>query len=379
MNLRNVLSIVVKELIHLRRDPMTVALTLFLPIFAISVVNFGFGGVVDVPLVVSDQDGNGQAQRIVDAFRHVETFEIVLEGNITEVDARQLVYDGFAEVVVVIPKGTSDAVVRNQRANLTVMIDATDQTIYQSIRGGLAVALRDATTGIMREKIRQIGTGAEPEPIDFIEVLVYGQDLRVVDSILPAVIVFMQSYISMSLTSMSVIKEKLGRTLERILTAPVKGSEILLGKLIGSVIIALAAMILLLMTGFWIFGIKMAGSIIDVFLLVFLIILGGLGLGLATSAVAKREVEAVMMIGAYITPSLLMSGFLWPIEAMSPMLRNLAYLVPMTYANHALKTVMLSGRGFSVLSIDILALTVFAAGTMALGTLMFRRELVAQT
>lgn len=379
MNPRNVLSIVGKELIQLRRDPTTVALTLFLPIFAISVVNLGFGDVRDIPLVISDQDGNGQAQKIIDAFRHVDTFKVVLEGNITEVDARQLVYSGFAKVVVIIPKGTSDVVARDQRANLTVMVDATDQTIYQSIRGGLGIALRDATTKIVDEKMSEMGASAQTKPIEFVTDFVYGQDIRVVDSMIPVVIAFMQSYVSMSLTSMSIIKEKLGRTLERMLVAPVAGSEILLGKLVASIIITLAAMVLLLVMGFWIFGIKLAGSIIDVFLLAFLIGLGGLGLGLAASAVAKREVEAVMMMGAYITPALLMSGFLWPLEAMSPMLRNLAYLVPMSYANHALRAVMLGGQGLSAVMVDVFALGVFAAGTMVLGTLMFRRELVAQT
>ena len=379
MNLRNVLSIVGKELIQLRRDPTTVALTLFLPIFAISVVNLGFGDVRDVPMVISDQDGDSQTQAIIDAFQHVDTFKVVLEGNITDSDARQLVYNGVAKVVVIIPKGTSQAIENDQKANLTVMVDATDMTIYQNIRGGLGEAMRNATTTIVDEKIREKGAAAQPQPIDYAMDFVYGSDIRVVDSMIPVVIAFMQSYISMSLTSMSIIKEKIGRTLERILVAPVRGSEILLGKLIASIIVTLAAMALLLVLGFGVFSIKMAGSIMDVFWLALLIGLGGLGLGLAASAVAKREVEAVMMMGAYITPALLMSGFLWPLEAMSPTLRNFAYLVPMSYANHALRAVMLGGLGLSAVLVDIFALGIFAAGTLVLGTLMFRRELIAQT
>ena len=149
MNMRNVLSVVAKELIQLRRDPMTVGLVLFLPIFAVSVVNFGFGDVRDVPMVISDQDGNGQALKVVDALRNVDTFKVVLEGNITDFDARQFVYDGFAKVAVIIPRGTTDAIAQDQQANVTVMVDATDTIVYQNIRRGLGEVLRDATTKIV--------------------------------------------------------------------------------------------------------------------------------------------------------------------------------------------------------------------------------------
>jgi len=379
MDLRNVLAFVGKELIQLRRDPAALALALFLPIFAISIVNYGFGDVRDVPMVVSDQDGNSQAQMIVDALRNVDTFKIVLEGNMTDSDAKQLVYSGAAKVVVIIPNGTSEVITRDEKANLTVIVDASDEVVYQSIRGGLGQALQDATTKIVGEKIIEKGGAAAQQPIEFVMNEVYGEsDHQVVRAIMPNVIAFMQSYISMSLTSMLIIKEKLGRTLERVLAAPVRGSEILLGKLIASIIVTLGGMVILLVMGFWVLGIKMAGSLWGLFWLVLLIGLGALGLGLAASAIAKREVEATMILVAYITPSMLMSGFLWPLEAMSPMIRSLAYLVPMTYANHALRAVMLGGQSLWSVAVDIVVLGAFAAAAVAAGTLMFRRELVAQ-
>jgi ABC-2 type transport system permease protein len=379
MDLRNVLAFVGKELIQLRRDPAALALALFLPIFAISIVNFGFGDVRDVPMVISDQAGDGQAQTIIGALRHVDTFNIVLEGNMTDSDAKQLVYSGAAKVVVIIPKGTGEVIARDQKANLTVIVDASDEVVYQSIRGGLAQALQDATTKIVNEKVKEQGVAAGQQPIEFVLNEVYGgSGHRVVDAIMPNVIAFMQIYISMSLTQMLIIKEKLGRTLERILASPVRGSEILLGKLIASVIITLGGLAILLVMGFWVFGIEMAGSVWALFWLVLLIGLGGLGLGLAASAIAKREVEATMILVAYITPSMLMSGFLWPLEAMSPMLRSLAYIVPLTYANHALRAVMLGGQSLWSVASDIVILGAFAAATIVAGTLMFRRELVAQ-
>ena len=165
--------------------------------------------------------------------------------------------NGVAKAVVMIPKGTGEAIEQNRKANLTVMVDATDMTIYQNTRGGLG----EATTTIVNLKIKQYGTAAEPQPLDYGMDFVYGKNLRVVDSMIPVVIAFMQSYIFFSLASMSIVKEKLARTFERMPVTPVRGSEILLGKLIASIIVTLAAMVILLIMGFWIFGIKMAGSI----------------------------------------------------------------------------------------------------------------------
>jgi ABC-2 type transport system permease protein len=330
-------------------------------------------------MVISDQDGNGQAQKIVEALRNVDTFKVVLEGNITDSDARQFVYDGFAKVAVIIPRGTSEVIARDEQANVTVMVDAKDTIVYQNVRRGLGDVLRDATIKIVDEEIKEKGLATQPQPVEFVTDFVYGQDVRVADSMIPIMIVLMYSYLSMSLTCMSIMKEKLGRTLERVLAAPVRGSEILLGKLMAASVVTLAGLILLLVIGVSILRIKMLGSVFDVFWLAVLTGLGGLGLGLAISAIAKREAEAVMMMGVYLTLCFLMTGFVWPLEAMSPMTRTFAYLVPMTYANHALKAVMLVGLGLSAVMTDILALSVFALGTMLVGTLMFRRELVAQT
>jgi ABC-2 type transport system permease protein len=378
MNLRNVLAITVKELSQFRRDPMTIGLTIFLPIFAVSVVSLGFGTVRDVPMVISDQDGNGQAQQIVSALRKIDTFRVVLEGNISDSDASKLVHDGFAQVAVVIPRGAGAAIAKNQQANITLMVDAKDTVVYQNVRRGLSEALRDANIKIVKMEIQENEASAQPQPVNLITDFVYGQGVSVADSLMPAIIVLMHSYIAMSLTNMSVMKEKLGRTLERLLAAPVRGSEILLGKLLAAIAVTSIGLVLLLAIGISIFRIMLLGSVVDVFLLVLLTGVGGLGLGLAVSAIAKREAEAVMMMGVYLTVGFLLTGFVWPLEAMSPMTQTIAHLVPMTYANDAVKAVMLDGLGLSAVMTDILVLGLFALATMIVGTLMFRRELVAQ-
>jgi ABC-2 type transport system permease protein len=289
------------------------------------------------------------------------------------------VLDGSAKVAIIIPPGTSDAISQGKQANITAMVDASDTIVYQNIRGALGQAQGDVTKEIVNEEFAKNGVATQLQPVNFTTDYVYGQDVGIVDSMTPILLGFMQSYISMALTSVSIVKEKLSRTLERILAAPVTGSELLLGKLIASSGLTLAAIVLLLVMSITIFKIKMLGSVIDVLLLVILTGLGGLGLGLAASTIAKREAEAVMMMAAYIAPCLLLTGFLWPIDAMSPIFRSLAYFVPLTYANDALRSVMLGGLGLSAVINDIIPLAIFAIGTLAVGTLMFQRELVAET
>jgi ABC-2 type transport system permease protein len=378
MNLRNVLTVATKELSQFKRDPMTIGLAIFLPIFAVTVVSLGFGNVTNVPMIISNQDGSSQAQQIVAALRNVNTFKVVLQGNISNADAYRLVHDGFAQVAVIIPRGASAAIAKNSQVNVTVMVDAKDSVVYENVQRGLGDALRAANAKIVEVEIQVDETSGTPEPVNFVTDFVYGKSVRVSDSYMPAIIVLMYSYIAMSLTTMSIMKEKLGRTLERVLATPIRGSEILLGKLLASMIVTSLGLVLLLAVGIWIFKIMILGSVLDVFFLVLLTGVGGLGLGLAVSAVAKREAEAVMIMGVYLTLGFLLTGFVWPLEAMSPMTQVAANLIPMTYANYAVKAVMLDGLGLSAVLPDIVVLAVFALATMIVGTLMFRRELVAQ-
>ena len=147
----------------------------------------------------------------------------------------------------------------------------------------------------------------------------------------------------------------------------------------ASTIVTIGEVLLILFMAFVVFQMPIVGSIPLIFLVSFLIGCGGLGLGLAASATAKREIEAVMVIPAYIIPSLLLSGFFSPVERIqSPFMRNLSSYIPLTYANHALRAIMVKGLGISDILMDILALTAFAVITLTAGVLIFRREMVAQ-
>jgi len=380
MGLRNMMIIVWKEFLHIKRDRRACLLLIALPIFAMAISNYSFGEIKEIPAAIVDQDEGPVAKMFLDVLRKTDTFKVVFEGGIGEQDARGLVLNKTVHLAIILPSGLSQSVDENKQANITIYYDETDHNFALSIKRGLLEIMQNATEALLKSKLSQSKINLQTKPLNYIFDSVYGYgDLQYINFITPPIMAFTVTFVSIAITSMSIVREKTARTLERVLLSPIRESEFLLGKLMASILVTIGEVLLILATAFLVFQMPVVGSVLLVFFIGFLIGCGGLGLGLAASAMAKRELEAVMVIPAYIIPSLLLSGFFRPIEAISsPVMRTLSRFVPMTYANQALRAIMVKGLGILDIMPDILALTAFAVITLSIGILVFRREMVAQ-
>jgi len=369
-----ILTVVWGELLHLKRNRMAVLFLIIIPTVSIVAMNYAFGEVTNLPICVSDQDDGKAAQILVSSLKEETRFRVLIEGNITYEDARKFVVDHDVKMSIIIPSGFSGSVENGTKAYVSFIVDATDQQIYLPLALGLADAVQKASKKIVEEKL---GSGIETTIIDTNEEKVYGANLRVIDYMAPTIMAFFITFICMNNCSLAIVREKVEGTIQRLLLTPTRGSEILLGKLLYGVTVATFEISLLLVLGVGIFKIRVVGDIALVFLLGLLIGLGGIGLGLFASSVSRNELEALLWQSAYIVPALLVSGLMYPIEAMAPFLQILANLVPMTHAIKALKAVMASGLGLSSIIPQVFALSIFAATMLAIGVLAFRRETVA--
>jgi ABC-2 type transport system permease protein len=370
-----IFTIVWGELLHLRRNKVSIAFLILIPTMSIVAMNYAFGQVTNLPICLSDQDDGKAAQTLISFLRGSSRFKVAMEGNITDVDARKFVIQRQVRVAVIIPKGFSRSVDNGSEAHVKVMLDATDESVYLPIEMGLSEAIQNTIKEVVQEKL---GGNIATTIIDVQEEKVYGENLRAIDQRAPILIAFFITYICMSACSLAIVREKVEGTIQRLLLTPTRGSEIILGKVFYGVIVAVGEVSLLLLLGVGIYKIKVVGDIFLVFSLGLLIGLGGIGMGLASSAVSKNELEALLWQSAYIVPALLVSGLIYPIEAMSPFLQTLANLVPMTQAIRALKAVMAGGLGLSSIIVEVFALSIFAALMLLLGVLIFRRETIAK-
>jgi len=381
VSFRSIPTVVWKEFIHVKRDRWVCFLLLVLPIAAMTISNYSFGEIKDIRTVIVDQDKSYVAEIFLDALKNSDTFKIISEDvSLGETDARELVLNRSAQLAIVLPTGLSQSVDGNEQANITIYYDETDHSMTLAIKRGLLEAMQNATEALLQTRLSKSKINLQTRPLNynFSSVYEYGGS-EYVNFITPPIMAFTVTFVSIAITSMSVVREKTTRTLERVLLTPIRESEFLLGKLLASTIVTIGEVLLILFMAFVAFQMPIVGSIPLIFIVSFLIGCGGLGLGLAASATAKREIEAVMVIPAYIIPSLLLSGFFSPVERIqSPFMRNLSSFIPLTYANHALRAIMVKGLGISDILMDILALTAFAVITLTAGVLIFRREMVAQ-
>lgn len=369
-------TVISKELLHLRRDIRSLSLLLILPTISIVVLNYAFGEVNNIPICVSNQDGGEAADVLISSLREEQRFKVLIEGNYTDEDSRRFILYRMVKISMVIPPGFTENIENHEEAHVRVMIDATDQTMYLFMAQGIAQVIQKTLEKLLE---KGAGYGEIEQRIFNLEIdKVYGGDLRFIDQMAPIMIAFFLTYISISVTTLSVIREKVEGTLERMLLTPIRGAEVVIGKLLAAVLVAVGETFLLLLIGVQIFNIRVVGDIFLVFSLGLLIALGGLGMGLAFSSVSKKEVEAMLWQVAYIVPSMLMSGLMWPIEAMPPVLQTLANLVPMTHAIRALRVVMVGGLGVGAIILEISVLTIFAIVMLSLGVLTFRREIVTR-
>lgn len=376
MSLKNIVTFMRKELLHLRRDRRSCALLVLVPIMTTVILNYAFAGQVEnIATVIANQDGGHVAYTFISAVRESDAFNVILEENMTEDDARKFVVDEKAGLAIVLPSGLSQSVDEGEKGNVTAIMDGSEINTALAIKTGLAEVTKNVTQTLLDEKFA--GIEVQTQPIDYDLDAIYGEGLQYINFITPPVIALTVTLVCFVVTGLSITREKTTKTLERILFAPVRGSEVLLGKLIAAVLVAIIEISLILFVAMFIFHMRIVGSIVLVFIVGILIGCGGLGLGLAASAIAKKEREAMMVMPAYIIPSILLSGFFWPIEAMrSPFMRTIAYFIPLTYANRALRAIIIKGLGISAILPEITALAVFAVATIALGILMFRREMV---
>lgn len=375
MNATRILTVVWAELLHLKRNKVSVMFLIVLPCVSIGVMNYAFGDVSNIPILVSNQDHGKPADIVVSSIRETTPFKVVIEGNLTEQDCRRSVLDREVRMSLLIPSGFSKEVEDGNNATIRAMLDGTDQAVYLSMAVGLSKAVQKAATKIVQEKM---GGGIETTIVDLKSEKVFGENLRSVDQMAPVMIAFFLTYICMSSCALAVVREKVDGTIQRILLTPTKGSEIILGKLLYGVIVAVAEISIVLALGVGIFKIRVVGDLFLVFSLGVLIGLGGVGMGLVSSSVSRTELEALLWQAAYIVPALLMSGLIYPIEAMAPFLQMLANLVPMTHAIGALKAVMISGLGISAVIVQVSALCIFASIMLGLGVLLFRMEIISR-
>lgn len=364
-----------KELIQLRRDRLTLAMMVMLPVMQLLL--FGYAINTDVrnaPTTVLDQDGSARSRDFVRRMQATGFYRV--EGHVAHHDdLRRAFRSGRARVAVVFPVGYGRDIARGRTGRVQLIVDGSDPQTVASAANTAAGIAADLGAELSLHRLQRNGVTA-PAPALSLEVDTwYNPELRTAVFVVPGIVGLILTMTMVMLTAMALARERERGTLEQLIVSPVRSVELVVGKIVPYIAIGYVQMTLIFTLGAVVFRVPLVGSMPLVYAVASLFIAANLALGLAFSAVARTQQQAMQMSFFFLLPNILLSGFMFPWEAMPAPARYLSQALPLTHFLRITRAVVLRGAGWDDIRSEVAALGVIVAVLVTLSTLRFQKKL----
>ncbi len=368
-----VMYIIKKEFLELKRSGLLRVL-IIAPV--IQMIIFGYVATTDIKNVktlICDGDNTEISRKLADKFTHSEYFRVV------EIATEQKMIDealksGKARLAVNIPKGLSVSVKKNLPSKIQVISDGSDSNSSTVSMNRASMIIQAYSDEIFFKKMETIKKqiGGLPS-LSMKERVWYNPELKSANVMVPGVIGLILMIVTMIVTAVSIVREKENGNYEQMTVTPVKPSEIILGKIVPYVAIALVEIILISGLSLLVFGISFKGNFFLLMFLSLFMIVANLGLGIYISTVSSTQQQAMLTSMFFIVPSMLLSGFLFPIKNMPEILQFITYIIPLRYYMVIIRGIFLKGLNFTELLPETLALLAFAVIIFTMAIKQFRK------
>jgi ABC-2 type transport system permease protein len=376
MNARRVTAVARKEFLHVLRDPRSLGMAIAIPMMMLLL--FGFALTLDVdhvPIVVWDQNNTPDSRELVSQFAGSPYFSLVRYVN-NEGEMNRAIDSGDALMGLVVPYDFARRLASQTQVPLEVAISGVDSNTA-TITLGYAEAIVDIYS--QEWMIRRFGRQGPTKvqiPLDVRARVWFNADLESKNYIVPGLIAVIMMVIAAMLTSLCFAREWERGTMEQLISTPVQGSELVLGKLIPYYAIGLLDMVLAVVLGQFLFQVPLRGNVALLFGVASIFLVGVLTMGMLISIVTKSQLLASQLaMTATFLPSFVLSGFIFAIVNMPRPIQWLTYLVPARYFIGILKGIYLKGVGLDILAADTILLTVFAVAMVLLAQVKFKKKL----
>lgn len=375
--MRSIIEFVKKEFLQFKRDPKMFALILIAPVVQLTFL--GFAANLDIKLVrtiVFNQDKSTTSRDFIERFSSSGYFNI--EKYVSSYDEITNEIDkGNAILALVIPNDFEKNIYNRRTASVQALFNGSDGNTAGIVAGYtqniISAYSQKVVLNFLNRSRQKISSVSVISP----EIRVwYNPELKTRNFMVPGIVGLLLSLITLILTSLAVVKEKEIGTMEQLIVTPLKPYQIIIGKLVPFVVLAFAAVIIILASMWFIFGIPVKGDLWFLFLSSFLYILSTLGLGLFVSTISKTQQQAMMIsIFAVMMPMIFLSGFAFPIENMPRSIQFISYIVPLRYFNEIIRGVILKGLGLSDLWFNALLLFSMGVAILFFSSLRFKSRL----
>lgn len=363
--LQRIWAMTQKDLIQITRDRATLVILMLAPILQLTLYSVAIHtDVKHIPIVVADQSMSNESRAYLSALVHSEYFDIVGSAS-GQQELMNAIDSGRASLGILIPPDFNRAL-KNRSADVLVLVDGSDSfttksaySTINSISQAYAVSLNRQASAPLNMDVR----------------ILYNPDLKELWFLMPSMIAMLMQMLTLSLTALSIVREREVGTIEALLVTPLRPVELMLGKTIPNLLVATVCMGIILVVGIFVFGVPFMGNPWLFVGLCILFAFSGLALGTAISVISQTQMQAQLLSTLFNLSAMFLAGFLFPAYALPGLLRTVGYIFPLTYFIPIARGIYSKGVGLSGLYAEVIGLSLLLVLIIAAASRLFHQSL----
>jgi ABC-2 type transport system permease protein len=372
-NLQRFIAIVRKEFIQMRRDRVTFAMMIGIPL--IQLILFGYAinsNPKHLPTAVYAADHSPFSRTLVWALRNSSYFDLTHEAK-SAAEIQTLLAEGKVQFAVTVPVDFSRQLLRGEKPDLLIEADATDPSAVGYASATLSALASSVLNRDLTGPLAKLRAGEKP--FNLIAHQHYNPESITQYNIVPGLMGVMLTMTMIIITALAITRERERGTMENLLSTPVHPGEVIVGKIIPYIMVGYVQVFLILLASKFLFDVPLVGSVPLLVVLVFPFIVANLAMGITFSTMAKNQLQAVQMAFFFFLPSLLLSGYMFPFRGMPGWAQNIGECLPLTHFLRIVRGILLKGNGLAECATDLLAIGIFVAVMLTVAIKRYRQTL----
>jgi len=375
INFRRFYAILRKEIIQVKRDRISLAIPIVMPIVLMLLFGYAVNTEVEhIKTAVFDMSATQESREYIASFKASNFFDIVYYAD-SGGELTGLIESGDIKAALTIPPDFARQIKAGRVPQCELQIDGSDPTTARTAMSSGLLINEMVSLKLREDFAGNAGAALSAMPsVTLAARVLYNPNLESRRFTIPGLVALIMQNITVMLTAFSLVREKERGTIEQLIVTPIRSSELIIGKLIPYIVIGYAGFLFSLgLCIFW-FGIWPAGSLWLLLALGALFVICSLMIGMLISTVSKNQLQAMLAMIVIMLPSILLSGFIFPREAMPPVIAQLGLLFPITYFLDIIRGIVLKGVGADMMVDEILLLTGICALLFSVTIVRFRKS-----
>ena len=366
-------AIIIKEFIQIRRDRMTFAMIVGIPLIQLLLFGYAINSNPKyLPTVLLSADHSIFTRDLTTGMKNSNYFRFI-DGVNSEAQANHLLVMGKILFVVNIPAHFTRDLVRGLHPHILLTTDATDPIAVGQASVAMNVLMQSVFNKDLRGPLAKLKT--QPPPVKLIIHNKYNPESITQYNIVPGLLGVILTMTMVIITSLAITRERERGTIESLLATPVRPLEVMLGKITPYIVVGYLQVFLILLAARFLFHVPMQGSLVTLSACIFLFILANLAVGIMFSTVAKNQLQAMQMTFFFFLPSILLSGFMFPFYGMPQWAQWLGSVLPLTHFLRIVRGILLKGSSWLDLWPSLWPILLFCLIVMFIAVKRYRQTL----